>query len=319
MSRIQRTLTIYTSLGQTFNYTLQVTVPPNTLSKCSASLPRPNWEPVLYYTIICVMGFIMFCILVASYFEADRIFVADILKRKVKLCNGGSALPQKEQLFDLKAIGLAANGTAHTTIPTPKMAPLPANLLNKFPRPLLEIPNGHVQHKTRESPWTWFTNTIKTLFIRKQTANKKKVENNNSINSSPIPKTQADSKPTLATVSSQSEKEKMVTTETIISSEKSNTSYTQPQQKVTLRKTKAAKRSHYDTTGSVDIHNTPVNTSFERKNSAKTSSSSQAEKRAVDTSNTVKDNTPTPLPNVTVQSSSGLDTFDDIKLYDSKC
>jgi hypothetical protein len=71
MSRIQHTLTIFTSLGTEFNYTLQATVPTHTLSKCAASLPRPNWEPVLYYSIVCVMSFILFCILVASYFEAD--------------------------------------------------------------------------------------------------------------------------------------------------------------------------------------------------------------------------------------------------------
>ncbi|KAL5012217.1 hypothetical protein ScPMuIL_010768 [Solemya velum] len=52
MSRIQRMLTVYTSLGPPFNYTLQATVPPHTLSKCSAALPRPNWEPVLYYSVI---------------------------------------------------------------------------------------------------------------------------------------------------------------------------------------------------------------------------------------------------------------------------
>jgi hypothetical protein len=84
MSRIRRSLTVFTSLGAPANYTLQATVPPYTLSKCSAALPRPNWEPVLYYSITCVMGFLLFCILVAAYFEADRIFVADIIRRKVK-------------------------------------------------------------------------------------------------------------------------------------------------------------------------------------------------------------------------------------------
>lgn len=314
MSRIQRVLTIYTSLGQAFNYTLQATVPPHTLSKCSASLPRPNWEPVLYYSVVCVMGFVLFCILVASYFEADRIFVADILKRKVKMCNNGSAPPEKEQFFDLKAIGVSAhNGLNKSPVTNPKMAPLPANLLSKFPRPLLEIPNGHVQHKSRDSVWTAFTNTLKGFFVRKPASNKKKVENNNSISSSPIPKTQADGRSTLATANNHIEKEKVVTMETIIP-EKSNSSYTQAQQKLTQRKTKAAKRSHADSAANVESVNTSVN-NYDRRQLSRTNSSS-GEKRATDMSITVKDMTPS--PNVTLPSSTGLDTFDDPKIYDSR-
>lgn len=308
MSRIQRVLTIYTSLGQAFNYTLQATVPPHTLSKCSASLPRPNWEPVLYYTVVCVMGFILFCILVASYFEADRIFVADILKGKVKLYNNGCMPPNSNnQIFDLKALSVSHNGSSSSSGSSPKPAPLPANLLSKFPRPGLDIPNGHIPHKSRETIWTSLKNTLKNLIVRKSSSNKKKIDNNNSINSSPASKTQAESKATLA--SNQSEKEKAVAVETI-TPEKSNTSYNQPQQKVTLRKTKAAKRSHAESTTIVDSHN--VN-NYDRK---QRSNNSSVERRSVDNSNIAKETTT--IPNVTVPSSIGLDTFDDIKLYDSK-
>lgn len=312
MSRIQRVLTIYTSLGQAFNYTLQATVPPHTLSKCAASLPRPDWENALYYIIISVMGFFLVCMLFASYFEADRIFVADILKRKVKLCNGGSQTYQKEQgLFDLKNIGVTHNGSTGSATSSVKPTPLPANLINKFPRPLLDIPNGHIQHKSRDTFWTSFTNGLKSLFIRKPATHKKKVDNNNLITASPVQKTQAENKISTTTAVSQSEKDKPVTMDTI-TPEKSNSAYNQPQQKVTQRKTKAAKRTHSDSTAINDTHSTSGG-GYDRKHVSRTNSTTSDKREA---NNTVKDLTP--IPNVTLQSSTGLDTFDDIKVYESK-
>lgn len=143
MSRIRRILTVFTSLGAAANYTLQATVPPHTLSKCSAALPRPNWEPVLYYSITCVMGFLLFCILVAAYFEADRIFVADIIRRKVKNSITNQNPYDKSKVFDLKQVA-AAHHNNNTPIQLQKKIPMQTKPPEIVQQPLREIAvNGH--------------------------------------------------------------------------------------------------------------------------------------------------------------------------------
>lgn len=156
-------LTVYTSLGPPFNYTLQATIPPHTLSKCSAALPRPNWEPVLYYSVVCLMSFLLFCILVAAYFEADRIFVADILKRKVRL--NGSQTFDKMKVFDLKQVAGMTPGS-----PPPLKTPvLSQPIFSSLPKPVLEIANGHIQHTKPkgESFFVKFSNLIKNFSFTK--------------------------------------------------------------------------------------------------------------------------------------------------------
>lgn len=96
-------LTVHTSLGPLANYTLQATVPPHLLSRCSSALPRPHWEPVLYYCIICIMSFLFFCICLAAYFEGDRIIVADIIHRKLKVSNSTQTF-DKGKVFDLRNV-----------------------------------------------------------------------------------------------------------------------------------------------------------------------------------------------------------------------
>ena len=138
MSRIRRSLTIHTSLGPPANYTLQATVPSYLLSKCSAALPRPNWEPVLYYSIVCVMSFLLFCILVAAYFEADRIIVADILKRKIRMNNSTQPF-EKGKVFDLRNVaGLQLNLKPTNSVPAPEIRPVP--------RQMVEV-NGHIEYR----------------------------------------------------------------------------------------------------------------------------------------------------------------------------
>ena len=103
MSRIRRMLTIHTSLGPLANYTLQATVPPHLLSRCSSALPRPHWEPVLYYSIMCIMSFLFLCICLAAYFEGDRIIMADIIRRKLKVSNSTQTF-DKGKVFDLRNV-----------------------------------------------------------------------------------------------------------------------------------------------------------------------------------------------------------------------
>ncbi|KAL3880716.1 hypothetical protein ACJMK2_032934, partial [Sinanodonta woodiana] len=174
MSRIRRILTVHTSLGSAYNYTLQATVPPHTLSKCAAALPRPNWEPVLYYSIICVMAFLLFSILVASYFEADRIFVADILRKKVKLSCSGTQTFSKDKVFDLRQI----SGISQS--PVTKQPP-PADKPSPPPRLRIQLPSGHVEHKMKESFIALLGETIKGIFMPKNSHTPKKNGNNNNM------------------------------------------------------------------------------------------------------------------------------------------
>nr|CAD7588573.1 unnamed protein product [Timema genevievae] len=73
LSKIQRTLSIVTSLGMEVNYTLETTLPPVYLASCSSVLNRPTWEPILYYSAISFMIFLLLCVIAAAYFESDRI------------------------------------------------------------------------------------------------------------------------------------------------------------------------------------------------------------------------------------------------------
>jgi hypothetical protein len=73
LARIQRTLNIDTSLGIPVNYTLITTLPPYFLASCSSVLGRPSWEPLLYYSAISFMAFLLFCVLAAAFLESDRI------------------------------------------------------------------------------------------------------------------------------------------------------------------------------------------------------------------------------------------------------
>nr|CAD7194248.1 unnamed protein product [Timema douglasi] len=73
LSKIQRTLSIVTSLGMEVNYTLETTLPPVYLASCSSVLNRPTWEPILYYSAISFMIFLLLCVIAAAYLESDRI------------------------------------------------------------------------------------------------------------------------------------------------------------------------------------------------------------------------------------------------------
>jgi len=101
MSRIRQILTLHTSLGAPVNYSLQATIPTHMLTQCASALPRPHWEPVLYYSMVLAMGFLVVAVIVAAYFEADRLFTADVMKRRSEL---NQMTFDKSKVFDLKAI-----------------------------------------------------------------------------------------------------------------------------------------------------------------------------------------------------------------------
>lgn len=96
LSKVQRTLNIQTSLGMEVNYTLIMTLPPIFLSACSAVLSRPTWEPLLYYSAVSFMAFLLFCVLAAAFFESDRILKCALMS----LTRDRTAAP-----LDLRQIG----------------------------------------------------------------------------------------------------------------------------------------------------------------------------------------------------------------------
>ncbi|CAG5136465.1 unnamed protein product, partial [Candidula unifasciata] len=122
MSQIQRMLTIHTSLGppaHEANYSLQAMVPYDLLSQCSAALPRPNWEPYLYYVIVFLMAIIITCIMGLAYVESDRV-LADYIRKKLRASNGTLTF-DKGKIFDLKYVGALVSNSVpnNNNTPTP--------------------------------------------------------------------------------------------------------------------------------------------------------------------------------------------------------
>lgn len=79
LSKVTRTLRLATTLGTDVNYTMVTTLPPYFLASCAAVLGRPSWEPLLYYSSVSFMLFLLFCVLAAAFFESDRILKCALL------------------------------------------------------------------------------------------------------------------------------------------------------------------------------------------------------------------------------------------------
>ena len=76
LSLLSRTLSVRSSLGgdaATLNYTIEASVPYHMLAVCSQALPRPAWEPYLFYSLNSFMVFVLVCVAVAIYTESDRV------------------------------------------------------------------------------------------------------------------------------------------------------------------------------------------------------------------------------------------------------
>ena len=258
------------------------------------------------------MGFLLFCVLVASYFEADRIFVADILRRKVKLSNGAPPF-QKDKVFDLKTIGIAQT---HSSLPQNKPAS-PVQEVQKSPpvitspRPIIELTGSHIEHRTKESFGTILINILKNMFVWKSFAGKKKTdrENNNT-------EKQDAMKGTVRRVETitptKSDKDTAPHYENVVADKYSSTS-----QKPVLRKTKAAnKRGHSDFTHHESSGLAPHIGHIDRKQGNKTVHTPITDKKTADQVGTNKDKTTPPILtpdsnpfSASRQSSVGLDDF----------
>eukprot|EP00096_Caligus_rogercresseyi_P014106 TRINITY_DN6638_c0_g2_i1.p1 TRINITY_DN6638_c0_g2~~TRINITY_DN6638_c0_g2_i1.p1 ORF type:complete len:433 (-),score=142.11 TRINITY_DN6638_c0_g2_i1:2285-3394(-) len=75
MSQITQTLHVSTSLDalRPLNYTLVVSIPPHLIKQCLAWLPRPAWEPWIYYTLNIGLLLVFFGVLLAAKLESRSI------------------------------------------------------------------------------------------------------------------------------------------------------------------------------------------------------------------------------------------------------
>ncbi|KAK2580317.1 hypothetical protein KPH14_012554 [Odynerus spinipes] len=81
LSRIERKLSILTSLGSlgtetksgTIKLNLLATLPTHSLESCAAILIRPSWEHIIQWAAIVLSSILLICVLAVSFLEADRI------------------------------------------------------------------------------------------------------------------------------------------------------------------------------------------------------------------------------------------------------
>ncbi|XP_043192988.1 transmembrane protein 131-like [Amphibalanus amphitrite] len=109
---VRRKLELHTSLqpaGQPLVYSLHATVPPQMLELCSRAVPRPDWEPLLYYVAVTFMIFMLFSILTAAFFESDRILKDTFDLHAPPAGAVARAYQQQPRVFDLRRV---ADGTA---------------------------------------------------------------------------------------------------------------------------------------------------------------------------------------------------------------
>lgn len=84
-------------------YTLQATIPSELLAACSAALPRPSWEPLLYYTVLTLLAIMLGATLLIAMMDADILIkdnVNAVTAHQVPLHL------DREHVFDLRAIAL---------------------------------------------------------------------------------------------------------------------------------------------------------------------------------------------------------------------
>ncbi|GAB6023951.1 hypothetical protein CHUAL_008681 [Chamberlinius hualienensis] len=118
LARVQRELVIHTSMGsggETLKFILVATIPPYLLSRCASILPRPQWEIMLYYVTVCLMCFVLFCVLVTAYLESDRIIRCTFVAMTVTAIPdvNKASIPLDLEPFDLKRVaakGLSSGG-----------------------------------------------------------------------------------------------------------------------------------------------------------------------------------------------------------------
>ncbi|XP_071538431.1 transmembrane protein 131 isoform X3 [Panulirus ornatus] len=125
LSKIQQRLVIQTSLGLIerldegvvwvtkdepgrVEYSLVATVPTHLLAECGAAVPRPSWEPLLYYAILPLMVAMLIGAVILSALEADHILKTTVIAMTTSLpANGHTPGFDRNKVFDLRTISHA--------------------------------------------------------------------------------------------------------------------------------------------------------------------------------------------------------------------
>ena len=72
--KVKQYLSIITdNPNEKIEYALVATLPKHLLPHCNQSLPRPNWEAVLYYCLVTMMLFMILLAVCVAFFDGDRI------------------------------------------------------------------------------------------------------------------------------------------------------------------------------------------------------------------------------------------------------
>lgn len=72
--KVKHLLSIVTdNPSEKIEYALVATLPKHLLPHCNQSLPRPNWEAVLYYCLVTMMMFMILLAVCVAFFDGDRI------------------------------------------------------------------------------------------------------------------------------------------------------------------------------------------------------------------------------------------------------
>ena len=78
------------------------------LAVCGSAIPRPTWEPMLYYSVNTFMIFVLVIVVVVAFLDADR--YAQGIQLPVIVQNKTNAQPsQQGEVFDLRKVGERAS------------------------------------------------------------------------------------------------------------------------------------------------------------------------------------------------------------------
>ena len=132
LSQVSRTLLLHSTLSpphRTINFTMAATLPTSLVSQCAAVLPRPVWESYLYYGANAFMVGALVIVLVAAFYESDR-----ILKCTVMLPLLTKGAQPRQPPFDLRHISKDVNSELKSQpdiniLNRPVLATLPRRLL----------------------------------------------------------------------------------------------------------------------------------------------------------------------------------------------
>ncbi|KAK7021786.1 hypothetical protein SK128_004918, partial [Halocaridina rubra] len=123
LSKVQQRLVIQTNLGLVDNsddmqqriwktdepgkveYSLVATIPTHLLGQCGCAVPRPSWEPLIYYVVIPLMIAMLIGAIVFSILEADHILKTTLIAMTTSVpSNGHAPVFDKSKVFDLRTL-----------------------------------------------------------------------------------------------------------------------------------------------------------------------------------------------------------------------